>query len=162
MIKLQDFAKESGLTDRQIQRQLKKYEKDLQGHFERRGQNGTWLDEEACDFLRSHMRTAPVALVEEDARIAELEQKLRERDAAIERKDMLIDRLQVRVEERDQRLIENEKQFKAIESRKKEEIQQVKEEYLEKGRKEGLEEGRETAKKEFRDLGAFGRFFWKG
>jgi len=62
MIKLQDFARECGVTDRQIHRLLSKYEDEVTGHFERQGQNGTWLDEIACDILRSKMKKTPPAV----------------------------------------------------------------------------------------------------
>ena len=62
MIKLRDFAREQGVTDRQVQRLLKKYEAELTGQFERRGQNGTWLTDEACNFLIGKMRTSPVVV----------------------------------------------------------------------------------------------------
>lgn len=60
MIKLQDFANQKGITDRQVQRQLKKYETELTGHFERKGRNGTWLDNVACSFLENKMLQSPV------------------------------------------------------------------------------------------------------
>ena len=59
MIKVQDFAQECGITDRQIHRLLNKYEDEIVGHFERQGQNGTWLDETACQILRSKMKKLP-------------------------------------------------------------------------------------------------------
>lgn len=62
MIKLQDFARECGVTDRQIQRLLKKYEGDLTGLFERKGSNGTWLTNEACEILRSKMKQQPIVV----------------------------------------------------------------------------------------------------
>ncbi len=62
MIKLQDFARECGVTDRQIHRLLSKYEGEVTGHFERQGQNGTWLDEVACEILRSKMKKLPPAV----------------------------------------------------------------------------------------------------
>lgn len=75
MIKLQDFATEQGVTDRQVQRLLKKYTDELTGHFERRGSNGTWLDEEACSILRSHMKQQPIVVSDNSVseHIAELE-----------------------------------------------------------------------------------------
>lgn len=73
MIKLQDFAHECGITDRQVQRLLKKNEEALKGHFERKGSKGTWLDEEACELLRSKMKTNPVVLSDG----AEYREKLR-------------------------------------------------------------------------------------
>lgn len=56
MIKLQEFARQQGVTDRAIQKHLKKYEDELWGLFERKGPNGTWLSEEACEFLRGKMK----------------------------------------------------------------------------------------------------------
>lgn len=73
MIKLQDFAKNQGVTDRQIQRLVKKYADELEGNIYRRGHNGTWLADEACEILRSKMKQAPVAVFEEDPRAAKLE-----------------------------------------------------------------------------------------
>lgn len=76
MIKLQDFAVQQGVTDRQVQRLLKKYEEELQGHYERKGPNGTWLTDEACDILRSKMKQAPAAVFEPDPRVGQLQQDL--------------------------------------------------------------------------------------
>lgn len=78
MIKLQDFATQQGVTDRQVQRLLNKYEDELAGLYQRKGPNGTWLTEEACDILRSKMRQAPAAVIEKDARVTELEARVRE------------------------------------------------------------------------------------
>ncbi len=64
MIKLQDFARQQGVTDRAIQKHLKKYEDELEGLFERKGPNGTWLTEEACDRLRSKMKQQPIVIGE--------------------------------------------------------------------------------------------------
>ena len=72
MIKLQDFANQCGVTDRAIQKHLKNHEKELEGHFSRRGPNGTWLDEYAQDYIRQFMKIAPIvindkSLVDENA-----------------------------------------------------------------------------------------------
>lgn len=75
MLKLQDFSKQQGVSDRQVQRLLKKYEAELEGLFERKGLNGTWLSDEACEILRSKMKTQPVAIYEEDPRVALLQQE---------------------------------------------------------------------------------------
>lgn len=83
MIKLQDFARQQGVTDRAIQKHLKKYENELTGLFERKGPNGTWLTEEACEFLRSKMKRPPAEVYDSSkdeeierlkARIIELEE----------------------------------------------------------------------------------------
>lgn len=62
MIKLQDFATQQGVTDRQVQRLLKKYASELEGLYERKGPNGTWLSPKACEILRSKMRQTPVVV----------------------------------------------------------------------------------------------------
>ena len=73
MIKLQDFAKQQGVTDRAIQKHLKTYAEELEGLYERKGPNGTWLTDEACEILRSKMKQAPPAIFEEDPRVKALE-----------------------------------------------------------------------------------------
>ena len=82
MIKLRDFARERGVTDRQVQRLLKKYEAELTGQFERRGQNGTWLTDEACNFLIGKMRTSPV-VVGDGEQLREQMQLRKENDALL-------------------------------------------------------------------------------
>ena len=62
MIKLQDFARECGVTDRAIQKHLKTYAAELEGLYQRKGPNGTWLTEEACQILRSKMKQLPITL----------------------------------------------------------------------------------------------------
>lgn len=62
MIKLQDFARECGVTDRAIQKHLKTYADELEGLYQRKGPNGTWLTEEACEILRSKMRQNPIVV----------------------------------------------------------------------------------------------------
>lgn len=89
-IKLQDFAKQQGVTDRQVQRLLKKYEAELEGLFERKGPNGTWLTDEACEILRSKMRQQPVAVFEEDPRVQRLEERVRELEMQISEKDKML------------------------------------------------------------------------
>lgn len=86
MIKLQDFARECGVTDRAVQKHLKTYAEELEGLFERRGPNGTWLTDEACEILRSKMKQQPIAVFEADPRIGQLEHELSEVKAAA--KDM--------------------------------------------------------------------------
>lgn len=101
MIKLQNFAAERGVTDRQVQRLLKKYEAELEGLVDRRGQNGTWLTDEACDFLRGKMKSNPVVvgdgqmLREKQQLEAEIEELRSMLDAA---KDKIIDLTEEKVE----------------------------------------------------------------
>lgn len=80
MIKLQDFAKQQGVTDRAIQKHLKTYATELEGLFERKGPNGTWLSEEACEILRSKMKQQPLSFPTRDEadmrRIQDLEEEI--------------------------------------------------------------------------------------
>ena len=62
MIKLQDFAKQQGVTDRAIQKHLKTYAEELEGLYQRKGPNGTWLTDEACEILRGKMKQAPIVV----------------------------------------------------------------------------------------------------
>lgn len=66
MIKLQEFARLQGVTDRQVQRLLKKYAAELEGLYERKGVNGTWLSDEACEILRSKMKQAPLVVSDQN------------------------------------------------------------------------------------------------
>lgn len=88
MIKLQDFAAQQGVTDRQMQRLLKKYAEELEGLYERRGSNGTWFSEEACELLRSKMKKAPVGVP--DSKVKELEAKIEELRKSLDEKEKLI------------------------------------------------------------------------
>lgn len=90
MIKLQDFAKQQGVTDRAIQKHLKKYEAELEGLFERKGPNGTWLTDEACEILRGKMKQQPVVVSEPDPRVERLEERVRELEEQVSEKDKLL------------------------------------------------------------------------
>ena len=86
MIKLQDFAKQHGVTDRAIQKHLKKHEKELEGHFFRRGPNGTWLDEKAQEYIKSLMIIKPVGEVVDNGlllEIKELKDQLKQKEQYI-------------------------------------------------------------------------------
>lgn len=73
-VKLSDFARECGVTERAIQKHLKNLEAELQGHFERRGPNGTWLDETATALIRSRMVTPPPPIVSDGNLVRENEE----------------------------------------------------------------------------------------
>lgn len=67
MIKLSDFARRQGVTPRAVQRLVKKYESEISEHIEKKGQNGTWLDDVAQEYLRSKMKQNPVVVYGESA-----------------------------------------------------------------------------------------------
>lgn len=83
-IKLDDFAIQHGVTPRQVQRLVKKYADELDGLYERKGPNGTWLTESACEILRSKMRHHPQTVFEPDPRVAQLEAKIAELEADLD------------------------------------------------------------------------------
>ena len=113
MIKLQDFARECGVTDRAIQKHLKNHEKNLEGHFERRGKNGTWLDQTAQDYIRSLMVQQPIVVG--DAETHREVEALKEENRALLKalngaKDRIIElqdtRLQLEAAERETKILE--------------------------------------------------------
>jgi len=87
-IKLQDFARECGVTDRAIQKHIQKHEEALRGHFERRGPNGTWLDEYAQDYIRSLM-VQPSTPVVADAMLVRENRELVEANKILEARDQV-------------------------------------------------------------------------
>lgn len=121
MIKLQDFARQQGVTDRQIQRLIKKYEAVLDGMVERKGSNGTWLSEDACDVLRSKMKAQPLEAYDgaKDLKITELEERIRELEERIERKDILIESMQTREEEKNKKIEELQSNQFLLEDKKR-------------------------------------------
>ena len=72
-IKLQEFAKQNGVTDRAIQRHIKKHEKELQGHVIRKGPNGTWMDEFAQMYVKNLLREHPIVVSEVSEQVSNLE-----------------------------------------------------------------------------------------
>lgn len=169
MIKLQDFANQCGVTDRAIQKHLKKHEKELQGHFERKGPNGTWLDETAQAYIRSLMVTRlPVADAATLNELQELKDKNKELEERIERKDILYEKLQARLEEKENVLEDYKKQMLLIEDKNAEKIRaaedKLKNELQEKYNQEVADLKRQLEEKqreldEERNKGFFKRLF---
>lgn len=129
MIKLQDFARECGVTDRAIQKHLKTYAAELEGHFERKGPNGTWLDEEACQILRSKMKQLPPAVIDGET--------LRENDKLKKR----VDELETRLSDKERLLALAQQQVQTAQDR-------VNELQLQAGKVLALEERLEGTKAE--------------
>ena len=106
MIKLQDFARQQGVTDRAIQKHLKTYAEELDGLFQRKGPNGTWLTEEACEILRSKMKQAPVTVFEPDERVNELMKRVKVLEERLERKEVLLTASQETAQKAQDRVLE--------------------------------------------------------
>lgn len=64
MIKVKDFAISKGVTDKAIYKHLQKHKEELAGHVEKRGKNGTWLDDYACEYISNLMISNPIVISE--------------------------------------------------------------------------------------------------
>lgn len=121
MIKLQDFARQCGVTDRAIQKHLKTYAAELDGLYQRKGPNGTWLSDEACEILRSKIKRQPMVILdaEQNEKLQNLEnenkkllQELAEaRRLIVEKQDALLEAKAVQA-----RLEASERRTEALEA----------------------------------------------
>jgi len=123
MIKLQDFAKQQGVTDRAIQKHLKTYAAELEGLFQRKGPNGTWLTDEACEILRSKMKQPPAPVIfEEDPRVKELQERVKELEGLLSEKDKMLTISQQATQEAQNKvnlMLDEVKKVKGLEDGKK-------------------------------------------
>ena len=149
MIKLQDFAREQGVTDRQIQRLIKKYETELEGHYDRRGPNGTWLDDEACYILRGKMKSKEIVLYDTEStdRIKELEAKIERLEDRLEKKEQYIAVMEVAAANKQAKIETLESEKLQIEENTSKRIKTAEDElHLEKQRADQLEKQLEDRK----------------
>ena len=51
LVRLRDFAELHRISERTVQVHIKNNQEELEGHIDRRGKQGTWLDEFAVNFL---------------------------------------------------------------------------------------------------------------
>lgn len=51
LVRLRDFAEINRISERTVQVHIKNNQEELEGHIDRRGKQGTWLDEFAVNFL---------------------------------------------------------------------------------------------------------------
>lgn len=162
MIKLQDFARQQGVTDRAIQKHLKKHEKELEGHFVRRGPNGTWLDEKAQEYIKNLMIPKPLGEVVDDKlllEIEELKESLKQKEqyiialeaGAIQKQELIneLEKKQLLIEEKTvQRIKEaEEKVTMELEQKHQESERQLEEHYTKEI--QGLQEELGTFQKSF-------------
>lgn len=88
---IKDYAKSRKITYEAARQQVKRYEKELQGHIHR--QNRTqYLDDYAVDLLDDHRQQSPIVVVNQD-RDAELEQLRAENKTLLQQVAMLQDKL---------------------------------------------------------------------
>jgi len=144
MIKLQDFAKQQGVTDRAIQKHLKTYATELEGLFQRKGPNGTWLTDEACEILRSKMKQQPVVVSETSEVVEQLRNENKQLLQALnDAKDIIIDLKDknhaLELENKETKLLEAQNADLSADNSKKDELLAEMAEEL-KGASEDLEE----------------------
>lgn len=88
---IKDYAKSRKITYEAARQQVKRYEKELQGHIH--WQNRTqYLDDYAVELLDDHRQQNPVVVVNQD-RDAELEQLRSENKTLLQQVAMLQDKL---------------------------------------------------------------------
>lgn len=91
VMSIKDYARARKITYEAARQQVKRYEKELQGHIHR--QNRTqYLDDYAVELLDDHRQQNPVVVVNQD-RDAELEQLRSENKTLLQQVAMLQDKL---------------------------------------------------------------------
>lgn len=127
MKKLRDFARKRGVTDRAVQQLLKKYAAEFEGLVERRGHNGTWLSDEACELLISKMKINPVVVLENDQteKIQKYEQRIKDLEDQVKQKEQYIQVLEVTGQKKSEQLLAMENDLKLIETAKKEQEEDI-------------------------------------
>lgn len=55
-MKLSEFANVYKVSERHVRRLIKKYESDMVGHYEQRGNEGTFIDDVGVDILKSKLK----------------------------------------------------------------------------------------------------------
>lgn len=79
LIKLPEFARLNGVSERNVQKHISNHKEELEGHVDRRGRNGTWLDSTAQEILQKYITTPlPPVMVDDtlSRKNAELTEKL--------------------------------------------------------------------------------------
>lgn len=91
VMSIKDYARARKITYEAARQQVKRYEKELQGHIHR--QNRTqYLDDYAVGLLDDHRQQNPIVIVNQD-RDAELEQLRSENKTLLQQVAMLQDKL---------------------------------------------------------------------
>ncbi len=78
LIKLPEFARLNGVSERNVQKHISNHKTELEGHIDRRGRNGTWLDSTAQEILQKYI-TAPLPPVMVDDTLSRKNAELQER-----------------------------------------------------------------------------------
>ena len=88
MLSIKDYARDNGVTYEAVRQQVKRYQKELEGHIHQEGRT-QYLDDVAVAILNEHRSRNPIVLYNAEAsdRANELERQLREQQQ--ENKDLL-------------------------------------------------------------------------
>lgn len=57
-MKIAEFANKYRVSERHVRRLIQKYGSDMAGHFEKRGNEGTFLDDVGVEFLKSKLKAS--------------------------------------------------------------------------------------------------------
>lgn len=76
-MRLAEFASSYKVSERHVRRLIQKYESDMVGHYEQRGNEGTFIDDVGVEFLKGKLRTQVDVVIEQPSdRERQLEQTL--------------------------------------------------------------------------------------
>ena len=133
LVRLRDFAELHRISERTVQVHIKDNWEELEGHIDRRGKQGTWLDEYAVNFLLDRIQLPTkdevlmptpreaallVEIAETNKRLADAERRAGENaeaagkvkllEAAKEAQDTQIDKLSIEVGKLEQKVAQAE------------------------------------------------------
>jgi AcrR family transcriptional regulator len=78
-MKVTELARQLGVSDRTIYKHLQKVEQDLEGHIQRHGVKGTWLDDTAQAAIKSRVVPALPPVVISDSAVSVENERLRQK-----------------------------------------------------------------------------------
>lgn len=130
MIKLQDFARACGVTDRAIQKHIRNHRNELEEHIRRNGNNGTWLDDYAQNYIKGLMKERPAVILDgsQVQKVQELQARIDMLYEHIAKKDAFIDKMIAHSELQQERIERLENQKLLLEERTEKRIIDVKQE----------------------------------
>jgi chromosome segregation ATPase len=85
-VRISELARQLGVSDRTIYKHLQKVEQDLEGHIQRHGVKGTWLDDTAQAAIKSRVVPALPPMVVSDSALASENEKLKAELIDLQRK----------------------------------------------------------------------------
>jgi transcriptional regulator of acetoin/glycerol metabolism len=99
-IRVTELARQLGVSDRTIYKHLQRVEQDLEGHIQRHGVKGTWLDDTAQAAIKSRVVPALPPVVVSDSALASENEQLKAELINLQRK--VIEMQETAVQQREQ------------------------------------------------------------